>query len=223
MGLARGFAGVAHNMHSLQRIANDIFDDSRHWLWTKAMSLTLWATMRSNKVEYAEHSDRKATHNTAQTLAHRPACPAHHSTFREQDCDGRVFAPWCGHCKELAPKYETAAFLASVETEPARAMARVDCDEAKNKNICLEHDVTTVPKIKVFHEGDGYDYEGGSTPKTKYMMGLSFMRSLTGHRLSPHRLSPCAASRATASGLVAESRELCSCTEEGPTRKKRRN
>ncbi len=82
------------------------------------------------------------------------------------------FAPWCGHCKELAPKYETAAFLASVETEPARAMARVDCDEAKNKNICLEHDVTTVPKIKVFHEGDGYDYEGGFDTQDEIYDGL---------------------------------------------------
>jgi len=58
------------------------------------------------------------------------------------------FAPWCGHCKSLAPEYEKAA--EALQGTPA-VLASVDCIE--HKDICSKFSVRGFPTIKLFRAG----------------------------------------------------------------------
>ncbi|KAL5530128.1 PDI1 [Sanghuangporus sanghuang] len=65
------------------------------------------------------------------------------------------FAPWCGHCKALAPHYEEAA---TELKEKGIKLAKVDCvDQA---DLCQQHDVRGYPTLKVFKNGEPSDYTG---------------------------------------------------------------
>lgn len=65
------------------------------------------------------------------------------------------FAPWCGHCKALAPHYEEAA---TTLKEKSIKLAKVDCvDQA---DLCQSHGVQGYPTLKVFRNGTPTDYNG---------------------------------------------------------------
>jgi protein disulfide-isomerase A1 len=55
------------------------------------------------------------------------------------------FAPWCGHCKALAPEYEDAATQLKEKGIP---IAKIDCTE--EADLCQEHGVEGYPTLKVF-------------------------------------------------------------------------
>ena len=55
------------------------------------------------------------------------------------------FAPWCGHCKALAPKYEEAATELKAKNIP---LVKVDCTE--EEEVCKNYGVEGYPTIKVF-------------------------------------------------------------------------
>lgn len=67
------------------------------------------------------------------------------------------FAPWCGHCKNLAPEYEKAA---TTLKEKNISLAKVDCTE--NQDLCQELDIKGFPTMLVFEEAEKTGrYEGG--------------------------------------------------------------
>ncbi|XP_061780820.1 protein disulfide-isomerase A3 [Nerophis lumbriciformis] len=68
------------------------------------------------------------------------------------------FAPWCGHCKRLAPEYEVAA----TRLKGLVALVKVDC--TANSEICGKYGVNGYPTLKIFREGEvSGPYEGPRT------------------------------------------------------------
>ena len=53
------------------------------------------------------------------------------------------YAPWCGHCKSLAPEWQKAA----KELNGIARVAAVDCDA--HKELASKYDVKGFPSIKV--------------------------------------------------------------------------
>jgi len=71
------------------------------------------------------------------------------------------FAPWCGHCKTLAPEYEIVGD--AFEREPV-VIAKVDADA--HKELGSRFDVHGFPTLKWFPKGNPTSpeaYEGGRT------------------------------------------------------------
>jgi protein disulfide-isomerase A6 len=61
----------------------------------------------------------------------------------------RFYAPWCGHCKNLKPAWETAAkSLAGIAK-----VAAMNCDEEKNKPLCGQMGVQGFPTLKIVRPG----------------------------------------------------------------------
>jgi len=63
----------------------------------------------------------------------------------------KFFAPWCGHCKSLAPVWEKLA--ATFAGEQDVVIAKVDCDAAENKALCGKYGVTGYPTLKSWSQG----------------------------------------------------------------------
>lgn len=68
------------------------------------------------------------------------------------------FAPWCGHCKRLAPEYEIAATKLKRDENPV-ALVKVDC--TVETKVCGKYGVSGYPTLKIFKAGEVFsDYQG---------------------------------------------------------------
>ncbi|XP_061338419.1 probable protein disulfide-isomerase A6 isoform X2 [Gastrolobium bilobum] len=68
------------------------------------------------------------------------------------------YAPWCGHCKKLAPEYEKLGL--SFKKAKSVLIGKVDCDE--HKSLCSKYGVSGYPTIQWFPKGslEPKKYEG---------------------------------------------------------------
>lgn len=73
------------------------------------------------------------------------------------------YAPWCGHCKKLAPEYDQVGEVIQKFSDKV-VVAKVDCDA--HKDLCGRYDITGYPTLKWFPKGEtkkGDAYNGGRT------------------------------------------------------------
>ncbi|KAL1214582.1 Protein disulfide isomerase-like 1-2 [Cardamine amara subsp. amara] len=69
------------------------------------------------------------------------------------------YAPWCGHCKNLAPEYEKAA---SELSSLGLVLAKIDASEEVNKGVANEYKIQGFPTLKILRNGGKsiQDYNG---------------------------------------------------------------
>ena len=87
------------------------------------------------------------------------------------------YAPWCGHCKALEPEYKAAAS----QLKGSAKLAKMDCDDEKNKPVCGRMRVEGFPTIKYWdyglRKGDGkakpYNGERTATGIKNFMSDLA--------------------------------------------------
>ena len=69
------------------------------------------------------------------------------------------YAPWCGHCKALKPKFIEAAKKTTKSKEfEGIKFGAVDC--TVEQQLCQKYDVKGYPTLKVFTGGKAKDYQG---------------------------------------------------------------
>ncbi|XP_047205657.1 protein disulfide-isomerase A4 [Girardinichthys multiradiatus] len=83
------------------------------------------------------------------------------------------YAPWCGHCKRLAPEYENAAQELSQRSPPI-PLAKVDA--TVETELASRFGVTGYPTLKIFRKGKAFEYNG---PREKYGI-VDFMSEQAG-------------------------------------------
>ncbi|CAL5227416.1 g10376 [Coccomyxa viridis] len=85
------------------------------------------------------------------------------TSFDEKVNDGKVhfvkfYAPWCGHCKKLAPVWSELAD--ELKHNKQVSIGQVDCTQAQD--LCKKLEVTGYPTLKSFHAGESHaQFRGG--------------------------------------------------------------
>ncbi|CAI5644618.1 protein disulfide isomerase family A, member 8 isoform X4 [Oreochromis niloticus] len=75
----------------------------------------------------------------------------------------KFYAPWCGHCKKLAPEFEKAASRLKGSVQ----LAKVDC--TANSETCSRFGVSGYPTLRIFRYGkDSAPYDGPRTAEGIY-------------------------------------------------------
>jgi protein disulfide-isomerase-like protein len=60
------------------------------------------------------------------------------------------YAPWCGHCKSLAPEWAAAA-KKTLKLSPPVILAKVDADA--HRDLAERFGISGYPTIKIFKDG----------------------------------------------------------------------
>ncbi|CEJ81013.1 Putative Disulfide-isomerase erp38 [[Torrubiella] hemipterigena] len=110
-------------------------------------------------------------------------------------------APWCGHCKTLAPIWETLA--TDFINEKNVVIAKIDAESPKSKATAEKFGVTSYPTIKFFPAGskEPVAYEGGRREEDF----IQYINEKAGtHRVAGGGLDTVAGTIAALNGLVTK-------------------
>ncbi|KAF9997607.1 hypothetical protein BGZ65_006821, partial [Modicella reniformis] len=126
-------------------------------------SLTLGALLLSQSVLAGLYSPRDNVVDLTTQTFQSEVIDSNHLVMVE------FYAPWCGHCKNLAPHYKSAA----KNLYGIAKLGAIDCDEDKNRPICGQYDIKGFPTLKIFpasrtgKKGVKYpsDYQGERSAK----------------------------------------------------------
>lgn len=69
----------------------------------------------------------------------------------------KFYAPWCGHCKKLAPAWEELGN--AFKDDASVTIAKSDC--TVQKDLCSKHGVRGYPTLLAFVNGVTTKFEGG--------------------------------------------------------------
>lgn len=69
----------------------------------------------------------------------------------------KFFAPWCGHCKALAPAWSSLMD----EYKDSTASLVAECDCTQHSELCSKHGVGGYPTLKYGDPNSMEDYQGG--------------------------------------------------------------
>lgn len=70
----------------------------------------------------------------------------------------KFYAPWCGHCKRMAPDWTSLANEASNES-----VSIAKCDLTVHNGVAEQMKIRGFPTLKLFADGVAYDYQGPRT------------------------------------------------------------
>jgi len=70
----------------------------------------------------------------------------------------KFYAPWCGHCKAMAPAYEEVSHRL-LEVDPPIPVGKVDATQ--DPELAEKYGVRGYPTLKIFKKGQVSDYTGG--------------------------------------------------------------
>ena len=74
----------------------------------------------------------------------------------------KFYAPWCGHCKTLAPTWDTITKkLNGKQTKGGKKIWITKVDADANSEQAQVHGIQGFPTIKVFNGGKVSEYKGG--------------------------------------------------------------
>ncbi|KAH8826631.1 protein disulfide isomerase [Flagelloscypha sp. PMI_526] len=121
----------------------------------------LLATFVASASAHGDHGDHSHSHSGSSHVLDLD--PSNFDSVVGKGIPGLVefFAPWCGHCKNLAPVYEQLAEAFSAPSAKDKVyIAKVDADA--HKDLGSKYGVTGFPTLKWFDaEGNDTPYEGG--------------------------------------------------------------
>ncbi|KAK4313614.1 hypothetical protein Pmani_015047 [Petrolisthes manimaculis] len=71
----------------------------------------------------------------------------------------KFFAPWCGHCKRMAPTYDELG--RKFVGHDSVTIGKVDCTQEVNRALCSQQNVNGFPTLYLYNEGEKVsEYEG---------------------------------------------------------------
>jgi len=84
----------------------------------------------------------------------------------------KFYAPWCGHCKRMAPVLDKVAS----QTLGKMAIGKIDC--TVERPLCSQHKVKGYPTLKFALDGVVHDYPGGRTEADLVAFGQKMTRPM---------------------------------------------
>lgn len=72
----------------------------------------------------------------------------------------KFYAPWCGHCKKMAPDYQELGAKFNVDGQKVK-IAKIDC--TVHKTFSEKYKIEGFPTLKLFVNGEPVDYQGERT------------------------------------------------------------